>query len=62
MESYQAFINSSSDQQNQQKSTKRLYKAAGIDVFTTTSSKADLYDHLKNHLQVSGSSALILLS
>ena len=53
MESYDSFIKSSQDQSKQMIGAKRPIAASSVDVFEHMSSKSDLYDHLKNHLQVS---------
>ena len=53
MESYKTFIASSNDQNKQIAGAKRTLQASGVDIFEQLSAKSDLYDHLKNHLQVS---------
>ena len=53
MESYKSFVSSSQDQTKQIVGAKRALAASSVDVFASMSSKSDLYDHMKNHLQVS---------
>ena len=53
MESYKSFVSSSQDQTKQILGAKRPLAASSVDVFESLSSKSDLYDHMKNHLQVS---------
>ena len=53
MEAYKSFVSSSQDQTKQIVGAKRALAASSVDVFASMSSKSDLYDHMKNHLQVS---------
>ena len=53
MESFKQFVASSQDQQKQIMGAKRTLQASKAEVFEQLSSERDLYDHLKNHLQVS---------
>ena len=52
MESYANFVSQSQDAQKQLNSKKRPHATIASDVFSTDLSKKDLYEHLKNTLQV----------
>ena len=53
MDSSEQYINSSSDQKQQHLSMKRTNSLSVANVFQDLTAKVDLYDHMKNTLQVS---------
>ena len=58
MESSQQFIESSTNQTQQHSTMKRTMAKSAVNIFQELTSKSDLYDHLKNTLQVSARSTL----